>query len=73
MKPQYPKYINLNVLTRMQELCGPDTDLFGQFHFFKDIDVDQTVASVLKTDGQVHSHHIDPLSYIVPYGVPVRE
>lgn len=57
----------------MQELCRPDTDLFGQFHFFKDIDIDQTVASVLKTDGQVHSHHIDPLSYIVPYGVPVRE
>lgn len=57
----------------MQELSGPDTDLFGQFHFFKDIDIDQTVASVLKTDGQVHGHHVDLLSHIVPYGVPDGE
>lgn len=57
----------------MQELSGPDTDLFGQFHFFKDIDIDQTVASILKTDGQIHGHHVDPLSHIVPYCVPVRE
>lgn len=59
----------VSIFTRVQETSAPMTYLLGKFGLIKNVDIDQTVPSILKANSQVYCHYIHTLTNIIPYCV----
>lgn len=58
-----------SIFTRVHETSAPMTYLLGKFGLIKNVDIDQTIPSILKANSKVYCHYIHTLTNIVPYCV----
>jgi hypothetical protein len=49
------------------------TDLFGEFGFIENININQAISTILQTDGQIYSDYVHPLSCVIPDNVTVMD